>query len=77
MRLEELCQQKIPLTKLVIEPVIFWLLVQCLDQLHHSAPLLDRVLYDLLSNPVPEHTALGFIVIWIMTNIVKVAVKVV
>ena len=53
------------------------ILAQCLNQLHHSVPPLDRVLYDLLLNPVPEHTALGFVVIWIMTNIVKAAVKVV
>ena len=35
---EELSQWKFVITKLVIEPAIFWLVVQRLNQLHHRLP---------------------------------------
>ena len=35
LQLEELCQQKIPMTPLEIEPVTYRLVAQCLNQLHY------------------------------------------
>jgi hypothetical protein len=40
VRPEGLCQWKIPVTPLGIEPATFWLVVQCLSQLCHCVPLL-------------------------------------
>jgi hypothetical protein len=38
VRPEGLCQCKIPIIPLGIEPATFWLLAQCLNQLRHRVP---------------------------------------
>jgi hypothetical protein len=43
VRLEELFRWKVPTTSSGNKPVSFWLVVQCLNQLHHCMPQLVYV----------------------------------
>jgi hypothetical protein len=42
VRPQWLCQWRIPMTKSGIEPATFWLVAQCLKQLHHKRLLVQR-----------------------------------